>query len=514
MASRSPLAAQLERLMRPLDWLFNRVYTSRWNPLYQSGALALFLVLLTLVSGIYLIFCYSISAPYESVSSIHQAYPGVWIRSLHRYASDLAVVAIVFHILKMLTTDRTWGPRMRAWMSGWVVFGAMLVCGWTGLALIWDEQAQLLVLEVVRLLDCLPFFPEPLARLLVGPEMPRGFFFSLLFLHVAAPLGLGGLYLLHVSSVARPTHQPPRPIRLYTFALLAVLAALVPAPLGPAADLSKLPGRVPVDFFYSGWLIVSPWLTGWAMWAALLLTALLALSVPWWWRPTGEPPQASWVDWESCTGCTTCYLDCPYEAISMVERTGPTADERHSKYVALVNADACVSCGICSGSCAPMGVGPPDRTGKAQLLHVKGWFDEHRPIGKLVVVACTKSPTPSQGVLFPVSCAGAVHTSVLEYLLKRGALGVYLLSCPQRDCWNREGPRWAHERIYNQREAELQARVDRRRIATGAFAFTEARPARAAIDAFAASLAPFERPLATEEVAMPTPECEEKQIDG
>ena len=37
-------------------------------------------------------------------------------------------------------------------------------------------------------------------------------------------------------------------------------------------------------------------------------------------------------------------------------------------------------------------------------------------------------------------------------------------SCPPRDCWNREGVTWLEERIYNEREAELKNRVDRRRL--------------------------------------------------
>jgi coenzyme F420-reducing hydrogenase delta subunit len=57
-----------------------------------------------------------------------------------------------------------------------------------------------------------------------------------------------------------------------------------------------------------------------------------------------------------------------------------------------------------------------------------------------------------------------VHTSVIELLIREGAAGVLLLACPPRDCWNREGPRWLAERVYHEREAELQARVDRARV--------------------------------------------------
>lgn len=37
-------------------------------------------------------------------------------------------------------------------------------------------------------------------------------------------------------------------------------------------------------------------------------------------------------------------------------------------------------------------------------------------------------------------------------------------ACPARDCWNREGGKWVHARMFEGREAELQERVDRRRV--------------------------------------------------
>ncbi|MEJ2152759.1 MAG: hydrogenase iron-sulfur subunit [Gemmatimonadota bacterium] len=63
-----------------------------------------------------------------------------------------------------------------------------------------------------------------------------------------------------------------------------------------------------------------------------------------------------------------------------------------------------------------------------------------------------------------VSCAGNMHTSVVEFYLRAGAGAVVVLACPPRDCWNREGPIWLAGRMYQDREAELQPRVDRRRV--------------------------------------------------
>ncbi len=68
------------------------------------------------------------------------------------------------------------------------------------------------------------------------------------------------------------------------------------------------------------------------------------------------------------------------------------------------------------------------------------------------------------GVPYAVECVGNVHSSVIERLLRGGAGGVLLLTCPSRDCHHREGPKWLDARVYHGREAELQPRVDRARV--------------------------------------------------
>ena len=102
-----------------LDALFNRVYGWRYNPLYHSGALVVASFLVLSITGVYLLLFYRISAPYESVARLDgQIFAGRWIRSLHRYLSDLAIVAALIHAFRMGVQNRTWGPRALAWVSG------------------------------------------------------------------------------------------------------------------------------------------------------------------------------------------------------------------------------------------------------------------------------------------------------------------------------------------------------------------------------------------------------------
>ncbi|MBI3924317.1 MAG: hydrogenase iron-sulfur subunit [Armatimonadetes bacterium] len=476
---RPRLAGLLEGPQRLLLAVLDRIYGSAWNPLHRSGGIAALLLVVTAVTGIYLLVFYRVSDPYASVVAIHeQAWAGRWIRALHRYASDGALLFIVLHALKMLFAGRTWGARALAWISGVLLTLTVLFCGWTGLVMIWDLQAQALALESVRLLDLLPIFSMPISRIFAENDLSASFFFMNLFLHVALPLGLALLMLVHVSRVARPAWLPPAEVRRPILLAWILLSILLPLPLLEPADLLSIPGQVPLDLFFGFWVPAAQALPPWQHLLLWLGAVGASLSLVCWWRPS-RAPEPSWVDPDLCTGCSQCYHDCPYGAISMVERQDSLElNGRHSEKVALVDPSRCVSCGICAGSCAPMGMGPPDRTGRHQLSRLRRFLDGARPQpDQVVVFACRHSGCseglPPGALVYPVECAGSLHSSMIEVALRGGAGGVYVLSCPPGDCLNREGPRWLEARMYHGREAELQERVDRERVRLGHFSAAE-----------------------------------------
>lgn len=457
------------RVLGPVDAFMNRLYGWRYNPIYHSGALALALLAVVLLTGIYLLFFYRIGSPYESVARIQeQFWLGRWIRALHRYASDAALVATGLHLFRMFVQGRSFGPRTLAWVSGVVMLFVIFVAGWTGYVMVWDVAGLVLAREGARLFDALPLFSEPISRAFVGEQpLPSAFFFLNLFLHVALPVGLGLLLWVHVSRVARPGLPPPKILTLAAIGCLLGLSWIWPAPLAPEADLLGVPERAPFDAFYAFWLPVSQALRPIAAWGGVGLIALTIASVPWWTRPPAPArPQPSVVNLRLCTGCEQCYLDCPYEAITM----RPLAGRDH--LVAEVNPRLCTSCGICAGSCAPMGVGPPGRTGRDQLAEIKRFLASYSPTGREVIIVACRNGAGGLGdrsaafgmPVLAIECTGNLHSSVVEYLVRAGAGGVLLLSCPPRDCWYREGPKWLEQRLFHGREAELKDRIDRRRV--------------------------------------------------
>jgi ferredoxin len=501
------------RLLTAADALCNRLYEQRFNPLYQSGTIVVALYLVLVVTGLWLVLFYRVGAPWESVARITaDAWAGNWMRGVHRYASDLAVVATAVHAFRMFAQGRSWGARALAWTTGCLLLLLLFICGWTGYVMVWDSFGQLLAREGARMIDTLPILSEPTGRAFTGEQpVSTVFFFLNLFAHIGIPLAMGVVFWLHVKRLQRPRLLPARAMTWAVVGALTVTAIVRPLEMAPQADAFILPEAVPADLFFAFWI---PLAQAIGAGQALLLAAAFGaglLVAPWFTARRGAAhPPPSTVDEDRCVGCVQCAIDCPYGAITMIERTS-----RRSDLVARVDPQLCVSCGICSGSCAPMGVGPPGRTGRDHVAAVREFLasPSRRP-GEIVAVCCdhgagafAREIKRAGGVPYGVDCAGNLHTSVIELLLRGGAAGVLVFACPPRDCWNREGPRWLHERMYHGREAELQPRVDRARVRIVTVNARERRTAIQALRTFAAEVAML-GPSAPDETADVDVQCE------
>jgi ferredoxin len=372
----------------------------------------------------------------------------------------------------------------------------------------WDSFGERLAREGARMLDVLPILSEPVSRIFAGDRpTPSAFFFVNLFMHIGVPLAMGVLLWLHVSRVARPVLMPPRRITWSIIGVLTAAAFVMPAALGPAADPFTTPATTPLNFFVAWWLPLTEKMNPLVALGFLSGIAVLILLVPWMTRKERTGSLApSVVDPRLCTGCNQCPQDCPWEAITMVKR-----DDDRPTLVAHVDQSRCVSCGICAGSCAPMGVGPPGRTGRDQLAHLRDSIipqiaAQHSTVAVCCANAGDVEAFRERGVfVHSVTCAGNLHSSVVERLLRNGAKGVIVFGCAPRDCAGREGPKWLAERFFNDREAELNARVDRRRVRVATLARGEMKQALASLDAFmeevsripepASELSPDEEPV-------------------
>ena len=448
-----------------MEVLLDRLVSPSLNPLYHAGTIAVFSLAVATITGLYLFLFYRVGteAAHRSIEGI-MAHPlgiGALIRSLHRYASDAAILAAVLHGFKMLLDDRFWGARWIGWVSGLALVSLVWVTGATGYWLVWDTQAQILSVATAKLLDILPVFGEPLVRTFVDSERIQTFlFFLVLFAHISIPFLLGAAYWLHVMRLSRARFMPPRVVLWVTGAALLAASVVRPAVSGSPADLSRLPGVISIDWFYFFYFPLTrldPKVGG----ALTFGAGLVAVALPWLLR--GPAPARARVDNPACTGCTRCWKDCPYEAIVMV----PRQDGGRYKQVAVVNPAKCVGCGICVGACDSAGIllgdQPVSVLGEAVTWRLRA-ASAAGEVPLVVVYACRLmghlgerlAPDGSLAGLPGVTvmglpCVGMLHPEMITKTLAAGARGVFVAGCVPENCSAREGSQWLAERLSGRR---------------------------------------------------------------
>ena len=169
-------------LFRALQKPMSRALDSTANPFNHLGALTIFFCWVVLVSGIWLLifFSTSVSGAFDSVEYLtnEQWYLGGVMRSLHRYASDAAIVTIFVHILKEFMFNHYRRNRWFTWVTGvplvWIIFPL----GITGYWLVWDELAQYVAISSAELMDSIPIFTDSMAGNFLNDDQVSDRFFT------------------------------------------------------------------------------------------------------------------------------------------------------------------------------------------------------------------------------------------------------------------------------------------------------------------------------------------------
>lgn len=453
------------------------------NPMRHLGALTIFFLWIVLVSGIWVFafFNTSVSGAYESVEymTYQQWYLGGVMRSLHRYASDAAVITIFLHMVKEFSFDRYRGNWWFSWVTGTPLLWLVFPLGITGYWLVWDQLAQYVAVTSAELLDAIPIFTDAMARnFLSDANLSDRFFTLMTFLHVIGlPLFLVFGIWFHVFRISHPRINPPRVLMAGSLLALVVLSLVFPALSQGPVDLTQIPQSLGLDWYY---LLTYPllkiWSPGW-VWVLLTGVSLLICIAPW--LPPARPRSVATVDLDNCNGCERCVDDCPFGAVSMA----PRSDGKSYEAEAAVDPALCVSCGVCVGACPTAtpfrrhgalvpGIDLPDLSAAnlGETIHTAAEkLSGHR---RVLVFACHNNKAAGRmkngAALVEVRCMAQVPPAFIDYVLSRGlADGVLMTGCGGGDCRYRLGARWTSQRVARERDPQLRARVDRSRIALG-----------------------------------------------
>jgi ferredoxin/coenzyme F420-reducing hydrogenase delta subunit len=449
--------------------------------LLHLGALTIFFCWVVLVSGIWLLIFFhtSVEGAYESVEYLtnDQWYIGGVMRSLHRYASDAAIVTLVLHILKEFFTDRYRGKRWFSWITGIPLLWLLIPLGITGYWLVWDKLAQYVALTSAEILDGLPIFTDSMARNFLSSESLSDRFFTLMaFLHlIGLPLFLVFGIWLHVFRISGPRINPPRNLMIGTLVTLVSLSLVYPALSQGKADLSLVPQRLALDWYY---LPLYPLMKSWSpgsLWLLLLGFSSLLLVAPW--VPPAGKRLVARVDLENCNGCKRCADDCPYGAVMMQPRSDGTAYAQE----AVVDPSLCTSCGICVGACPTAtpfrkasalspGIDLPDLSAAMLRDEIEAKGASLQGQQRVMIFTCSGSHSfqasaDHRTAIIALQCMAHLPPSFLDFVLSRGlAEGIFLAGCAGGDCEYRLGIEWTQARVGRQRDPHLRKRIDSRRI--------------------------------------------------
>ncbi len=284
--ARTPWGRWLQRRV-PVDLEALRYYSNEPVPNHLKhwwwclGGTPAMLFGVQAATGILLSFYYvpDPSQAYESVRRIGEAVPFGWfLRSVHRWSSNLMIAAVILHMMRVYFTGAYRRPRELNWMVGFGLLGATLFFGFTGYTLVYEQLSYWGATVAGNLTEAVPAAGPYLARLLRGGEsvgdntLTRFFILHIGILPALTTALLGAhvlLFRLHGVTEFEfegARLRPPGPARTFPFFpdhmmteliiglgiafVLTCLAVIFPVGLAEKADPLVTPEHIKPEWYF------------------------------------------------------------------------------------------------------------------------------------------------------------------------------------------------------------------------------------------------------------------------
>jgi ubiquinol-cytochrome c reductase cytochrome b subunit len=226
----STLARSADALM---GWIDKRLpVTAFWNATmtgymapknfnfwYYMGSLALFVLVIQILSGIFLTMHYKPSADlaFASVEYIMRDVEWGWfIRYLHSTGASFFFILIYLHMFRSLLYGSHRAPRELVWIFGMLIYLALMAEAFMGYVLPWGQMSYWGAQVIINLFGAIPTIGEPLTEWIRGDYFISDATLTRFFaLHVIAlPLAIFGLVLMHLVALRENGSNNPDGIEI------------------------------------------------------------------------------------------------------------------------------------------------------------------------------------------------------------------------------------------------------------------------------------------------------------
>ena len=181
-----------------------------FNFWYFFGSLALLVLVIQIVTGIFLVMHYKpdgtlnasgVSVAFASVEYIMREVPGGWlIRYLHSTGASAFFVVVYLHMFRGLIYGSYRKPRELIWIFGTLIFLALMAEAFMGYLLPWGQMSYWGAQVIINLFSAIPVIGGDLSLVIRGDyvisDATLNRFFA--FHVIAVPLVLIGLVAAHI----------------------------------------------------------------------------------------------------------------------------------------------------------------------------------------------------------------------------------------------------------------------------------------------------------------------------
>lgn len=176
-----------------------------FNYLWNFGAIALFMLVTMIVTGVLLAMQYTPSTDhaFESVERIMRDVNGGWLlRYLHMNGASMFFIAVYVHIFRGLYYGSYKQPRELLWIFGVVILLLMMATAFMGYVLPWGQMSFWGATVITQIFSAIPLVGDTIVTWLWGgfavdnPTLNR--FFAL---HYLLPFVIFGVAFLHIAAL-------------------------------------------------------------------------------------------------------------------------------------------------------------------------------------------------------------------------------------------------------------------------------------------------------------------------